>query len=68
MVVDSLEGVVVHTASPAAGEFACSDELFNRIRTLIRWAQRSNLVSVISDCPHRERLGYGDGQVRRRAS
>lgn len=57
-VVDSLEGVVVHTASPAAGEFACSDELFNRIRTLIRWAQRSNLVSVISDCPHRERLGW----------
>ena len=57
-VVDALEGVVVHTASPAAGEFACSDDLFNRIRTLIRWAQRSNLVSVISDCPHRERLGW----------
>ena len=57
-VVDALEGVVVHTASPAVGEFACSDDLFNRIRTLIRWAQRSNLVSVITDCPHRERLGW----------
>jgi len=57
-VVDALDGVVVHTASPAAGEFACSDELFNRIRTLIRWAQRSNLVSLITDCPHRERLGW----------
>lgn len=57
-VIDSLEGRVVHTASAAAGEFACSDDLFNRTRTLIRWAQRSNLVSVISDCPHRERLGW----------
>ena len=56
--VESLEGVVVHTASAPNGEFACSNELFNRIRTLIRWAQRANLVSVISDCPHRERLGW----------
>jgi hypothetical protein len=57
-VVESLEGVVVHTASPPAGEFACSNELFNRARALVRWAQRSNLVSVITDCPHREKLGW----------
>lgn len=56
--VQSLEGVVVHTSSEPVGDFACSNELFNRIRTLIRWAQRANLVSVISDCPHRERLGW----------
>jgi alpha-L-rhamnosidase len=57
-VVESLEGVVVHTASAPVGDFACSNELFNRVRTLIRWAQRSNLVSVITDCPHREKLGW----------
>lgn len=57
-VVESLEGVVVHTASEPIGEFSCSNELFNRIHTLIRWAQRANLVSVITDCPHRERLGW----------
>jgi alpha-L-rhamnosidase len=57
-VVESLEGVVVHTTSAPAGEFACSNELFNRIRTLVRWAQRSNLMSVITDCPHREKLGW----------
>jgi alpha-L-rhamnosidase len=56
--VESLESVVVHSDSPPAGEFACSSELFNRIRTLVRWAQRSNLAHVISDCPHRERLGW----------
>src|SRR5207245_9212865 len=52
------ESVVVHSDSPPAGEFACSSDLFNRIRTLVRWAQRSNLAHVITDCPHRERLGW----------
>lgn len=57
-IVESLESVVVHSDSAAAGEFSCSNELFNRIRTLVRWAQRSNLSHVITDCPHRERLGW----------
>lgn len=56
--VELLEGVVVHSASAPVGDFACSNELFNRIRTLIRWAQRANLAHVITDCPHRERLGW----------
>ncbi len=56
--IESLEGLVMHSASPAVGEFSCSDDLFNRIHTLIRWAQRANLMSVITDCPHRERLGW----------
>jgi hypothetical protein len=56
--VETLEGVVVHSASPPVGEFACSNELFNRIHRLVRWAQRSNMVSVMTDCPHRERLGW----------
>ena len=57
-VVLAVGGVVVQAAAPAAGEFACSNELFNRIHTLVRWAQRSNMVSVLTDCPHRERLGW----------
>jgi hypothetical protein len=57
-VVESIEGVVVHSSSAPVGEFACSDDLFNRIYTLIRWAQRANIVSVLTDCPHRERLGW----------
>ncbi|QYM78947.1 family 78 glycoside hydrolase catalytic domain [Horticoccus luteus] len=54
----ALESVVVHSASPATGDFACASDLFNRIRPLIRWAQRSNLAHVITDCPHREKLGW----------
>jgi len=57
-VVDHLEGVVIQSAARPVGEFACSNDLFNRIHTLIRWAQRANIVSVLTDCPHRERLGW----------
>lgn len=32
--------------------------LFNRIRKLVWWAQRANMVSLMTDCPHRERLGW----------
>jgi hypothetical protein len=56
--VESLAGVVVHSSSAPVGQFACSNELFNRIHRLIRWAQRANMVSLLTDCPHRERLGW----------
>lgn len=56
--VSALVGVNVHSASPSIGDFACSNDLFNRIHTLIRRAQENNMVSVLTDCPHRERLGW----------
>lgn len=57
-VVGSLKGALVASDSPSAGDFACSSDLFNRIHTLVWWAQRNNLMHVITDCPHRERLGW----------
>jgi alpha-L-rhamnosidase len=56
--VDSLVGVVVHADSPAVGQFSCSNDLFNRIFTLVRWAQQNNLVSIVTDCPTREKRGW----------
>lgn len=56
--LESLEGVIVHASAAPAGEFSCSDPLLNRIRDLVRWAQRANMVSVLTDCPHREKLGW----------
>ena len=56
--VESLEMVVVHSTARPAGHFACSDPTLNRIRELVRWAQRSNMVSILTDCPHREKLGW----------
>jgi alpha-L-rhamnosidase len=56
--LDSIEGIVVHSASPAVGKLECSNTLFNRIDQLVRWAQRNNMVSIMTDCPTRERLGW----------
>jgi hypothetical protein len=56
--VDALQAVVIQSASTNAGTFSCSFDLFNRIRTATRWAQANNLFSILTDCPHRERLGW----------
>ena len=56
--IQSLAGVVVHSSAKPVGTFNCSNPLFNRIYQLVRWAQRSNMVSLMTDCPHRERLGW----------
>ncbi len=56
--IENLSGVVVHTSAEPIGSFECSNELFNRIYKLVRWAQRSNLQSVITDCPHREKMPW----------
>ena len=56
--IQSLDGVVVHSSAASAGDFECSNELLNRTRALVRWAQRANMVSVLTDCPHREKLGW----------
>jgi len=54
----SLAGDFVHADAPVVGRFESSDPLFNRIHTLIDRAVLSNLASVITDCPHREKLGW----------
>jgi alpha-L-rhamnosidase len=56
--VESVEMVIVHSTAAPVGHFATSDPTLNRIRDLVRWAQRSNMVSILTDCPHREKLGW----------
>ncbi len=56
--VIDLEGQFLYASAPQAGEFSCSNPLFNRIHKLIDAAVRSNLQSVVTDCPHREKLGW----------
>ena len=56
--------LLVESAMRDAGSFVCSDSLLNRIHEVNRWTQRClNLGSYYVDCPTRERMGYGDGQV-----
>jgi alpha-L-rhamnosidase len=62
---DTLTGLVVHDALEPTGSFTCSAPLVNRLQHNIVFGQRSNFVSVPTDCPQRdERLGWmGDAQV-----
>lgn len=57
-VVVSIKSLHTHNAAAATGEFTCSNTLFNKIFSLIDWAVRSNMASVFTDCPHREKLGW----------
>jgi hypothetical protein len=56
--VEAIEGLVIHSSATPVGKFTTSNDLINRIHSLVRWAQRSNMVSVLTDCPHREKLGW----------
>lgn len=56
--VESVAGEFIHADAPRVGAFESSSELFNRIHKLVDMAVRSNLQSVLTDCPHREKLGW----------
>ncbi len=57
---DILKVDMLHTrnSAPVVGSFECSDTLLNRIFDLINWGIKSNMASVATDCPHREKLGW----------
>ena len=40
------------------GMFSCSDELLGKVQQLCRWATISNMHSIPTDCPHREKNGW----------
>jgi alpha-L-rhamnosidase len=57
--LDRFTGVQISADVPGVAQFACSNEMLNAIHRMARWTFRNNLMSVQSDCPHRERFGYG---------
>ncbi|MGA2585917.1 MAG: family 78 glycoside hydrolase catalytic domain [Candidatus Aminicenantales bacterium] len=63
--LEDIEGCVAHSDVEPDGEFRCSHPLFNRIHRNIVWGQRSNLMSLPTDCPQRdERHGWlGDAHL-----
>jgi len=56
---DAVVGLPLACDVEPAGQFASSSERLNRIDEMVRWTFLSNLFGVQSDCPHRERFGYG---------
>jgi hypothetical protein len=54
----SLDARFLHDAVAVDGHFTSSDDLLNRIHTLINRAMLANMVSILTDCPTREKLGW----------
>lgn len=52
------KGLHIRNSTQRTGTFECSDTLFNHTYTLIDWGIKSNMMSVLTDCPHREKLGW----------
>lgn len=57
-VLREMELVHVRCGLPEAGTFRCSSDLYNGIYALVDRAMRSNMSWVMTDCPHREKLGW----------
>jgi alpha-L-rhamnosidase len=60
-----VHATVLHSDTPWAGAFDCSDPDLTRLARCVAWGQRGNFLSVPTDCPQRdERLGWlADAQV-----
>ena len=59
--LSDIKGYVVGTDLNRVGHFSCSSDLFNQIYETDLWTYRADTVEgYTQDCPHRERLGYGE--------
>ncbi|MFV0541512.1 MAG: family 78 glycoside hydrolase catalytic domain [Aestuariibaculum sp.] len=48
----------IYNSAGEAGAFTCSNDIFNKAHELINNAIKSNFQAVLTDCPHREKLGW----------
>ena len=56
--------VVLESALQDTCSFSCSNDTINRLVENVRWSQWSNMISIPTDCPQRERGGFtGDAQI-----
>lgn len=61
--LDNFKGIRLNTKLTDVSEFECSNELFNKIQEISDWTFLSNVFSIESDCPAREKFGYGGDMV-----
>ncbi|MDQ0947404.1 alpha-L-rhamnosidase [Streptomyces phaeochromogenes] len=54
----TVRGKVLRTDNASAGDFDSSDPLLDDVHSLIRRAIEGNMMSVLTDCPSREKLGW----------
>ncbi len=61
--IDDIEGLRMNSDVMQAGTFACSNMQLNKLHNAIQWTFKSNIFSIQSDCPGREKMGYGGDMV-----
>jgi alpha-L-rhamnosidase len=57
--MSAIEGLRMNSDLAKVSTFESSNDLFNRIQEMVEWTFLSNVFSVESDCPGREKFGYG---------
>ena len=57
-VLEGLRSCFVYSSAPEQSSFWCDNTLFAATHNLIVKAERSNMQGVLTDCPHREKLGW----------
>lgn len=57
-VLEMFNGEFIYPDMEFMGSFTCSNELYNQIHGIITQAMLSNMKSIMTDCPHREKLGW----------
>ena len=66
---EDFSAVVLSSEHKNLCTFHCSDEQLNRLYENTRWSQRSNMLSIPTDCPQREKAGWtGDIQIYARTA
>lgn len=58
MDTENLTALFMHTDVTPVGEFSCSNPLLNKLWDATMLAYRSNLHSIPTDCPQREKNGW----------
>ena len=55
---EDFTALAISTENEVTGNFQCSDEQINQLQSNIYWSQRSNNITIPTDCPTREKAGW----------
>jgi len=58
LTTDNLTGLFIRTDLKSVGKFSCSNELLNKIWSASVQSYKSNIHSIPTDCPQREKNGW----------
>ncbi|WP_446454049.1 family 78 glycoside hydrolase catalytic domain [Tuanshanicoccus yangjingiae] len=62
--LEDIQAIVIYSQMETTGYFKTNDVKVNRLLSNILWSQKGNMLSIPTDCPQRERVGWtGDMQV-----